>query len=254
MDRENRNGMILKNNQGCLMKIIEYNSATDMIVQFLDKYQYTFKATSFSTLKKGAYRNPFYPEKYHVGMLGDIKNISGNPDYSIAKRFWSSMIERCYSTKYHKCRKTYYECTVCEEWLVFANFYQWFHENYYEIKNEKMHLDKDILDKGNKIYSPNKCCIVPMEINELFTKSDAARGEYPIGVSWIKRDQVYRSQCCCGNKKRVALGSYSNPIDAFNAYKVYKEKVIKKIADKYKDKIPPHIYTALYNYEVDITD
>ena len=37
-------------------------------------------------------------------------------------------------------------------------------------------------------------------------------------------------------------------------YKKYKEKLIKKIADEYKDEIPIKLYDAMYRYEVEITD
>lgn len=236
------------------MQIIEYNSSTDIVIKFLDRYGYIFHAKSFDTFLKGAYRNPYYPEKYGIGMLGEYKQILDNHDYKLAKRFWNSMIERCYSKKYHKSRETYHDCSVCEEWHVFSNFYKWFHENYYEIPNCQMHLDKDILLKGNKIYCPEYCCIVPQEINQLFTKSNALRGKYPIGVSWIERDKVFRAQCNDGHKNRIGLGDYNNPTDAFIAYKKCKEKIIKKIADNFKEYIPQKLYEALYRYEVEITD
>lgn len=31
-----------------------------------------------------------------------------------------------------------------------------------------MSLDKDILKKGNKLYSPRTCCIVPLDLNSAF--------------------------------------------------------------------------------------
>jgi uncharacterized UPF0160 family protein len=37
-------------------------------------------------------------------------------------------------------------------------------------------------------------------------------------------------------------------------YKHFKEKYIKEIADKYKEKIPSKLYEAMYRYEVEITD
>ena len=33
-------------------------------------------------------------------------------------------------------------------------------------------LDKDILLKGNKIYSPDTCCFVPQEINSIAVDSN----------------------------------------------------------------------------------
>lgn len=174
--------------------------------------------------------------------------------YKKAVKVWSSMIQRCYDEKVHNVESTYLGCEVCKEWLNFSSFYSWFKANYYELENEKVQLDKDILIKDNKIYSPSTCCFVPHTINSLFTKCNKNRGFTPIGVSWIKRDRVYRAQCNDGYKNRVGLGDYHDPITAFNAYKIFKEKIIKRMADKYKTFLREDVYLALYNYKVEITD
>ena len=115
-----------------------------------------------------------------------------------------------------------------------------------------MELDKDILNKGNKVYSPDTCVYVPQSINSLFTKSDKVRGEYPIGV--YKQKDKYVAQLNKGNGKQIYLGSYSTPEEAFQAYKQAKEEYIKEVANEYKDKIPYRLYEALMNYEVEIDD
>ena len=159
----------------------------------------------------------------------------------------------CYKNP-SKNRK-YKDCKVCEEWHNFQNFAKWFDENYYEIGNEKMWLDKDILFKDNKIYSPKNCIFVPNRINILFIKSDKLRGDLPIGLTYHKRDnkiEVY----CNTNKNQEYLGRFNiNEIkEAFNAYKQFKENYIKQVADEYKDKIPQKLYDAMYKWEVNITD
>ena len=40
----------------------------------------------------------------------------------------------------------------------------------------------------------------------------------------------------------------------FNRYKVEKENLLKRLADKYKRQLPIRVYNALYNYQVEITD
>ena len=50
-----------------------------------------------------------------------------------------------------------------------------------------MCLDKDILYKNNTIYSKDTCIFIPERINILFTKNNAKRGNYPIGVYFNKR-------------------------------------------------------------------
>jgi len=112
-----------------------------------------------------------------------------------------------------------------------------------------MHLDKDILVKGNKTYSSDTCIFVPKDINSLFTKHDSKRGKYPIGVSYNKRDSKYHATF-----KKNTIGYYNNPEEAFNMYKITKEKYIKQVADRYKNKIPQRLYDIMYKYIVEITD
>jgi hypothetical protein len=125
-----------------------------------------------------------------VGYLGkgeykSFENGKNTRQYMI----WYSMINRCYNEKYHKKLPTYKDCTVSEEWHNFQNFASWYDQNYYEVNGEKMALDKDILIKGNKVYSSETCIFVPQFINSLFTKCNAIRGEFPIGVSWHKHNK-----------------------------------------------------------------
>ncbi len=160
---------------------------------------------------------------------------------------------RCYDETIKKKHPTYKNCVICEEWLLYDNFKKWCNKNYYRINNERMQVDKDILIKRNKLYSPDTCCFVPDRINSLIIKSDSIRGKYPIGVSYIKNTGL----CCASMKKdnkNIWLGEYATPEIAFNVYKTEKEKYIKEVADEYKDKIPNEIYNALYNYEVEIDD
>jgi hypothetical protein len=143
---------------------------------------------------------------------------------------------------------------VSEEWLNFQNFAKWYDKNYYEINGEKMEIDKDILVKRNKIYSPETCVFVPKRINLLFVKKDATRGDLPIGVCFFKRDKKYQVNCKDENGKDIYLSRYNNIEEAFEVYKEFKESVIKKVANEYKGKIPANLYNALINYKVEITD
>ena len=119
-------------------------------------------------------------------------------------------------------------------------------------------MDKDILYTGNKIYSPQTCIFVPQSINILFIKSDKIRGDYPIGVIYNKRDDVFESwinkYSNDNKKKQIYLGRYNTSKEAFQVYKIEKEKYIKQIADEYKPYIPQKLYEAMYRWEVDIND
>ena len=134
---------------------------------------------------------------------------------------------------------------------------EWIDENYYEVPGEVMCLDKDILYKGNKVYSRETCIFVPNRINVLFTKRDNSRGNCPIGVTPDSSGN-YVAQCHDEYVKLVCLGIYSTKEEAFYAYKKYKERVIKEVIDSYKGKIPEPFYSrlrdAMYNYKVEIDD
>ena len=121
-----------------------------------------------------------------------------------------------------------------------------------------MELDKDILVKGNKIYSPETCIYMPQTINTLFVKKDRNRGKLAIGTTRRKNGK-YMAQCNLinpetGKSKLKNLGYYNTELEAFKVYKYYKEKNIKEVADYFKKEIPSELYNAMYRYEVEITD
>lgn len=197
---------------------------------------------------------------YSLGYLGE-GDYSPRKDgvKTIQYNYWYDMLRRCYNKKALEKRPTYEDKYVCEEWLNFQNFAKWFDENYYKINGERTELDKDIINKGNKIYSPETCVFVPHRINSLFIKCDKLRGNYPVGVDFHKDIKKFRVRCNVYDNeikkvKSIFLG-YSNTIEeAFYVYKEFKEKYIKQVADEYKDRIPSKLYEAMYNYIVDIDD
>lgn len=251
----NRVGEENYNKEGTLMRIIEYKNAKDILVEFQDEYKYK-KSATYQHFKKGEIKNPYDKTIFDIGYLG--KGIYDKKDYSYIYDKWNNMLSRCYNPYYLNKYPTYINCYVCEDWHNFQNFAKWYEENYYEIEGEKMCLDKDILVKGNKIYSPETCCFVCNRINTLFTKRDKLRGKYPLGVSWDKARNKFRARCKILDKenknKLIHLGLYNTSEEAFLAYKNFKEKHIKQVADEYKDLIPKKLYEALYRYEVDIND
>lgn len=236
------------NNQGELMTIIKYNGANDLYVKFEKTNK--IKKGSYKEFKNGHLSDNYYPSVFGVGYIGDTTVSEGNRKVKASYRTWANIVSRCYNKKYQDKRPTYIGCSMCEEWLCYANFEKWYNENYYQIEESRMELDKDILKKGNKIYSPETCVFVPQRINTLFTKRNNNRGKYPIGVTYSKKGKKFAPQV----QGYKWLGYYNTVEEAFEVYKVNKEKLIKKIADEFKDKIPTRLYEALYSYEVEITD
>ena len=255
MSKETRLGEARMMNCGEIAIIVNYTHCKDITVQF--KTTGELVKTTYSRFKKGSVKSRFTPSVFGVGIIGNEKSIDENGEIIKSYSVWNRMLMRCYYDKCQKKHPTYKGCTVCEEWHNYSNFKKWYDENYYEIEGERMALDKDILMKNNKIYSPNTCVFVPQNINNLFIKRNKTRGKYPIGVSFDKNANKYQALCHIfynGKSKLKGLGYYNNIDDAFNAYKQFKEANIKQMADYYKDKIPNKLYEAMYNYKVEITD
>jgi hypothetical protein len=235
------------------MEIIQYNKRADILVKFLEYGNIVH--TDYKAFCKGQVRNVYEKSVCGIGYIGDgvyspWVNGKETPQY----RVWNNMIQRCYNLNHLVNSPTYKDSTVAEEWHNFQNFAKWCDENYYEVEEEKMQLDKDILKKGNKIYSPETCIFVPQLINTLLIKSNSIRGTLPIGVYWNKQSKKYRAACKKGSPKTSYIGLFDTPEEAFLSYKEHKERHIKDIAEKYKDKIPKKLYDVMMNYEVEITD
>lgn len=189
-------------------------------------------------------------EKLRKTVCGIGINDAGESVFATdAYQVWINMIKRCYDEKVIARREAYRGCTVCEEWLRLSNFLPWYRENC----KPGYQIDKDILIKGNKLYSPETCLGVPRRINALFISARAARGKYPIGVT--KHYKNFEAQINYG-RGTVSLGSYNTIEEAFSVYKEAKERYVRKIAQEYYDngEITKRAYDALMRYEVEITD
>ena len=128
---------------------------------------------------------------------------------------WRNMLQRCYSSKLQERCPTYKGCSVSEEWLRFSNFKRWM-----EVQDwEGMQLDKDILFKGNKVYSKETCVLVTKAVNSFTTDSGASRGEWLLGVYWHKGAGKFQSKCRNPfTKKQEHLGLYINEMDAHQTW------------------------------------
>lgn len=253
MKKKNRINEVNYNSFGTKMKIIEYNSNMDIVVEFQDKYRYR-KRTIYKAFREGKIKNLYDKTIYNIGYLGEGKY--SNKKHEKIYDTWEHMLRRCYDPYHINKNLTYKDCFVCDEWHCFQNFAKWYEDNYYKVLNEIMHLDKDILIKGNKIYSPNTCIFVPQRINTLFVKNDVNRGKYPIGVRWEADRNKYRANCSIfiGEKKKIIVKRFDTEAEAFDWYKKEKENYIKQVAEEYKEFIPIKLYNAMHRYKVEIND
>lgn len=152
---------------------------------------------------------------------------------------WTGMIGRVHDPKYVSKYPTYKHCSIHEDWAYFMTFRAWMMSQDWEGK----HLDKDILSRGNNIYSPETCRFVDGKLNMFLTDRKNFRGEWPIGVYWNKSRRKFISQCQNPfTGKNEFLGAFICPNEAHEAWRKYKHYLACKWADIQKD---PDIAEAL---------
>ena len=244
-------GKVCKSLNSGDFKVVKYNGSGNVEIQFLKTGFETI--ARLGNIKKGGVKDPYVPSVYGVGILGTKYPSKINGVQTKGYVLWCGMLQRCYSDALKKKYQTYKDCEVSENFKSYEYFYEWCNEQI-GFNNEGWHLDKDLLIRGNKVYSEHSCVFIPSEINSALTKSTASRGEHLIGVSWSKTNKAFVAVVSKNKGKREYLGLFNTEIEAFNAYKQAKENHLKELANNWKSQIDPRAYNALMNYQVEITD
>lgn len=162
---------------------------------------------------------------------------------------WKRMLERCYSTKMQERYPNYKGCSVSEEWLTFSVFKMWMEGQDWE----GLHLDKDLLFEGNKIYSAETCVFVTPLVNTFTSDCGASRGDWLIGVCWDKTAGKFKSSCSNPfTKERKHLGYFTCEQEAHQAWLTRKLDLAHELAAIQTD---PRIAKALIDrYSKPYTD
>lgn len=239
---KDRIGLIKENNNGTQMKIIKVLPDDRLIIQFQDKHKFE-KDIHWNNFKSGNVKNPFYVSVLGKGYIGNGKYLTKISDKrTIEYSIWTSMMDRCYGER--EQYPAYADNTeVCDEWLNFQNFADWFNQNKYDIGNERLHLDKDIQYEGNRIYSPHHCILIPQSINEQFKDRSGRKRQidadlpYTIRRSGRKYLVEYRGR---------SLGSYSSVDECIFIYLMEKKKYLKELTDRYEN-MPYEIKQMILN-------
>ena len=236
-------------------KVLKYNDARDVEIQFVDTG--CRKVAEMKDVRNGNVKDPYVPSVCGVGILGTKYLSAVNGRNTKEYNLWQSMLKRCYNSTYKKKHPTYEGCEVSDKFKSYEYFYEWCHSQIgfdNDGNGNKFQLDKDLLVKGNKVYSENVCVFIPSEINLLLINNTASRGEHLIGVNWCKTKKAFKAQVCKNKGNQEHLGYFKTELEAFKAYKKAKESFVKEQANEWKDKIDPRAYSALMNYTVEITD
>ena len=227
---------------GSVQETLKYGDVT--VLEYADSNNVTIRFNRTGTVVKTKWANILsdtkdynQPTLWGVGIYGEEKPTKTSKAY----KKWNRMLERVCLKK-----KNYEHCSISKNFMRYSYFKDWC-QSQVGYEQDGWHLDKDILVKGNKLYSEDTCCFVPQEINGLFTLNNASRGDCLIGVTY--KYGKYVAQMKCG-----VIGTYSTEIEAFYAYKKAKEARIKAVANKWKDQIDVKVYEALMNWTIEIDD
>lgn len=229
------------------MAVIAYRNSKDLDVKFDNGY--IAKHHSYRTFKNGGITNPFYPSVCNVGYYGIGKYVAKvNGQHTKEYLVWRTMLVRCYQNEYQRKHPTYKDCYVCDEWLNFQNFAEWFHDNYYEIDGEIIDLDKDFISMNNKRYSPETCIFIPQAINKQILCNTNKISGLPHGVIYdFKNHGIYIVKCRA-NHKDIYVGRFTDINEAYDNYIIVKNNILREMIKNYGDALPCHVKNILNNF------
>ena len=158
---------------------------------------------------------------------------------------WAHMFARCYSKPTHAIQPTYVGCTVDERWHSFMSFREWVLA---QPQWEGLHLDKDLLVPGNKVYGPDTCLFVSLDVNQFLTFKQKKSFDLPIGVRPCNKKYVAKvralngkmwSSPVCDTKEEAASVYWSKKLEC--AHTLASLQTDPRVAKAIVDNINLHI-------------
>lgn len=232
------------NTFGTLMRIIEYIDSNNIIIEFQDKYKFR-KKTQYVNFRTGRVKNPYDTIVFGVACLGSGKYGSWKDERNSKGTYkaWINMLQRCYVDMRGKYASYYGIVKVCEEWLNFQNFAEWYESNYYDIPNERLHIDKDIKSSGCKLYSPDTCILIPQSINEVIRDNYRKTMDSDLPATIRRCNKGYRVKFRSEN-----LGEYNTVDECLEKYNEKKINYIKELVEGYGDLLPKEVAETLLQW------
>lgn len=216
--------------------IVEYNNCRDVYVKFKG-YDRPKLKVNLPHMRRGTIKNPYRLSVHGVGYMG-VGEYGSRSDGGVdpAYQCWTSMMSRCYS--YAERYKNYKDVEVCKEWHNFQVFAEWWHSKY---KEKGWHLDKDMINIGNREYNPDSCSFIPVSINVLMERVVDSDRSLPKGVT--KHGNSYRA--------RVALETFpvrETPEEASKDYQENKLRHAKTVVETLREILDPRIVYNVHNW------
>lgn len=241
-------GDVFQLNGGGSCTVVEYISWDKVRIRHDDAHALEVVVQS-SHLRRGEIKNPYHPSVYGVGFIGAGEHAASESRMLTREyKIWIGMLQRSYDDKLHARHPSYIGVSVCAEWHNFQTFAEWM-KSQPNAYLKGFEIDKDIIVRGNKVYSPDTCSFVPCQINTIINDCGARRGNLPVGVVYRKRDKKYYAQMNIdGVMKHIS--SHETPDEAFSAYKEKREERIRLLANQHKGNISEAVYRSLVNWEI----
>lgn len=241
-------GKRFESNKGDWCTVLEYINANKVVIKF-DGYEHYEKTVSAKALKEGSFRNNYRPtiQGLGLGYMGDgIYSWNGDENVQKAYQVFVGMFSRCYDPYTQSKQTAYIGCSVDPRFYDFQVFAKFYVEN--PFCGLGYHLDKDLLIRGNRVYSPEACTLLPPEVNSALASTPESESGLPLGVNKI--DNGYVARLNKTGQGREYLGYYKTADEAHNVYVKAKEDYIHSLAEKWHGKIEERAYQALKSWTV----
>ncbi len=166
---------------------------------------------------------------YKVAITRNGKQIWMCPFY----RRWRDMLNRA-GLKWQTAHPSYAGTDVCKDWIYLSKFKMWLESHEFETF-DGLDLDKDILVKGNSIYSPETCALVPQWLNKLLVGCERSEDSY-LGVYYKKKNKLcinelskpyYAQIHSIDSTNQIWLGAYTTPQEAHKVWQLEKQNRLK---------------------------
>lgn len=197
-------------NSGKVLIVMEYLGKRMFLVKFKDEDE-TF-ITSSDSIRLGSVIKKHV--LYGVGINDAGYPVQTKAEGVVCKYYlrWRNMLSRCYSKRKGSC---YNNVTVCEDWLLFSNFKVWMKSQEKLLGSlEGYQLDKDLLFKGNKEYSPENCIFLLTVLNNFIADGN----KDSVGTCLV--DGKYQAKCFNPfTKQSEYLGVFDNKTLAHEAWR-----------------------------------
>lgn len=214
------------------------NFSTGIEVRFLNTNN--LANIKLSSLVRGSVKDKLFGVGYNSKRGHKTKTTLEKKCYD----YWKTMITRSYSPSYQKEHPTYSEVFVCPAWLDYQNFADWYITQKYT--KPSYQLDKDLIFCGNLEYSPDKCCMIPQEVNKALTVKQGVKG-----YNYHKRDNVLET-----SYRGTYLGRSTDYTKEILQDKYINARVayVRSLGAKYQNELPTNIVNALLGYDCKVVN